>query len=213
MFVGITFGQVYIPTGVSTQSQILRNVPTSVVRVPANTYITDGNRAYLTAQVTPFQWVNTRVNDDNKNRVSNDYADRFQTKDHEDNIRRLLAADREERLSEFFRFVEQRNNENRRSQSNDRYWSDREEILRDLWRLRDDGNSRQSHELNRNQLNALLNRENTNNHNNEDRNRNDNRNNDRNDHNDRNDDRNTNGNRNERLRDLTDVWSRTSGRN
>lgn len=201
MFVGIAIAQVYIPTGVSTQSGIIRNVPSTVVRVPANTYITDGNRAYLTAQVTPFQFLNTRLNDDSRNRFSND---------REDNLRRLLAADREERLNELLRLVEQSRDENNRPQSNeDRYWNDREDRQRDAWRLRDDsGNSRQSNELNRNQLRALLNRENNNN-NDENRNRDNDRN--RNDRNDRNDS--NNNSNNDRFRDLNDVLNRASGRN
>lgn len=56
----------------STQSGIVRNVPTTLVRLPADTLFTDGNRAFVAAEV-PLHWANSQRglngngnNDDNR---------------------------------------------------------------------------------------------------------------------------------------------------
>lgn len=145
VFIGITFAQVYIPTGVSTQSGILRNVPSSVVRIPANTYITDGNgRAYVATQV-PLQLLNVRLNEDSRNLLSTD---------RDENLRRLIAS--EERFRNLLRFASSERDSGFRFDE-DRLTNDREDRLRDWIRSRNDNdaNSRQSTTLNRNQLRAL----------------------------------------------------------
>lgn len=61
----------------STQSGIVRNVPTTLVRLPADTLFTDGNRAFVAAEV-PLHWANTQRGlggSDNGNNDDNRRAD------------------------------------------------------------------------------------------------------------------------------------------
>lgn len=109
--VGITFAQVYVPTGVSTQSGIIRNVPTTYVRIPASTYITDGRQTYLAAQV-PLQLVNTNFNDNNQNRQNNQNQI---LNLREDNILRLIES--ENRLRQLLQQQENNDNNNRWNQN------------------------------------------------------------------------------------------------
>lgn len=108
MLVGIAVAQVYIPTGVSTQSGIVRNVPTQIVRIPADTYINDGRQTYLAAQV-PLQILNTN----NRGTNNNIYANTQNNRQHqtlnvrEENLRRLIES--ESRLRDLLLLVDQDN--------------------------------------------------------------------------------------------------------
>lgn len=119
MLVGIAVAQVYIPTGVSTQSGIVRNIPTQIVRVPADTYISDGRQTYLAAQV-PLQILNhgTHNNNNNHNNNQNSFhhqnnrqQNQFQSFNvREENLRRLIES--EARLRDLLLFADQDNNNN-----------------------------------------------------------------------------------------------------
>lgn len=154
-FVGIAFGQVYIPTGLSSQSGIVRNVPTSVVRWPANAYLSDGNRAYVAAQLPaqlsaqlpaqlPAQVYNLRSNANDRNQYSND---------QDESIRRYISADTEDRLRNFLRASPNPDSDLRQSLSNS--YEDRQSNDRDNYRVssrgyynNDEENSRQRNSQN-----------------------------------------------------------------
>lgn len=130
-FVGIAFGQVYVPTGLSSQSGIVRNVPTSVVRWPANAYLSDGNRAYVAAQLPgqlsaqlPAQVYNLRSNVNDRNQYSNG---------QDDFIRRYISADTEDRLRSFLRASPNPDSDLRQSLSNS--YEDRQNNDRSNYRV------------------------------------------------------------------------------
>lgn len=66
VLIGAASAQVYIPTGFSTQSGIVRNVPTNSVQLSADTVFTDGQRAFVAAEV-PFQYVSQRYSSQGNN--------------------------------------------------------------------------------------------------------------------------------------------------
>lgn len=120
MLVGISVAQVFIPTGVSTQSGIVRNVPTQIVRIPADTYINDGRQTYLAAQV-PLQFFNTNNRGTNNNNNNNLYTTATGTNTHnnrqfqtlnvrEENLRRLIES--EARLRDLLLLADQDNDNN-----------------------------------------------------------------------------------------------------
>lgn len=128
VLVGITCAQVYIPTGVSTQSGIVRNVPTTVYRIPANTVLTDGQRAFVAAPVPWQWWANPRSNDDNRN-------------EREEALRRLFENDNEDRLKNWLRWANDRDSDSRKSNRDDddkNAKNRKEETIRDLLRARED---------------------------------------------------------------------------
>lgn len=149
----------------SSQSGIVRNIPTQLVRIPASTYLSDGSRTYLAAPV-PLQLLNSRLINDNQN-------------DREVNLRRLIES--ENQLRNLLRLVENGNQRYNSYDDNNRYNSindnnrfnlnndnnqvdsndDRQDRIRDLLRARNDNNydddvNRRQNTLNRNQLRALL---------------------------------------------------------
>lgn len=98
--VGFAVGQVYIPTGVSTQSGIVRNVPTSLVRLSADTLFTDGNRAFVAAEV-PFHWLGgQRGLDGNQNRNGYSNNNNKNNNDDDDQNRRNSAGDNDGRRND-----------------------------------------------------------------------------------------------------------------
>lgn len=113
VLVGIACAQVYIPTGVSTQSGIVRNVPTQIVRIPADTYINDGRQTYLAAQV-PLQLFNNRGQNNNNLYTTNTNTNnnrQFQTLNvREENLRRLIES--EARLRDLLLLADQDNENN-----------------------------------------------------------------------------------------------------
>lgn len=115
MLVGIAFAQVYVPTGVSTQSGIVRNVPTQFLRVPADTYITDGRQTYVAAQV-PLQFFNRGSTNNNNNNnqfytQTNRQTNQFQSFNvREENLRRLIES--ETRLRDLLLRADQDNDYN-----------------------------------------------------------------------------------------------------
>lgn len=156
--------QVYIPTGTSTQSGIVRNVPTHLVQWPANTYITSGNRAYVAAQL-PLSVYGTRSNADNQNQYSND---------QDDSIRRYISEDTEERLRNFLRTSSDPDSDLRQSLSNSYGYRLNSGNNQDSQRAYNDNdlNSRQRNTLNRSQLrsSASLRRNNDSDNDNDDNN-------------------------------------------
>lgn len=125
MLVGIACAQVYIPTGVSTQSGIVRNVPTQIVRIPADTYINDGRQTYLAAQV-PFQLHFNTNNRGNNNHLyttataTNHNNRQFQTLNvREENLRRLIES--EARLRDLLLLADQDNDNNNGNNYNTNY--------------------------------------------------------------------------------------------
>lgn len=118
MLVGIAVAQVYIPTGVSTQSGIVRNVPTQIVRIPADTYINDGRQTYIAAQV-PLQLFNANNRGNNNNvYTANTHNNRqFQTLNvREENLRRLIES--ETRLRDLLLLADQDNDNNNNNNNN-----------------------------------------------------------------------------------------------
>lgn len=108
LLIGVCCGQVYFPTGLSTNSGIVRNVPTNVLRIPANTLLSDGNRAYLAAPI-PVQFYTTRTNDDNDNKnrfttirdentqdLRNERTKGFLRDDRDDKLKELLDGRRDD---------------------------------------------------------------------------------------------------------------------
>lgn len=102
--IGICCAQVYIPTSYSTSSGIVRNVPTTVLGIPANTYFSDGNRVFIAAQI-PNQYITTRLNEDvattetrNKNEKTQNLRQLVNKKD--EITKALLREDSNEKLNE-----------------------------------------------------------------------------------------------------------------
>lgn len=96
---GVCYGQVYIPTGVSSYSGIVRNIPTQYFRIPANTVLSDVNRAYIaTALPTPI-FIHSRINDD-----SNENQKKFNTdrNDQSQQIRKF-TTEKDERTKDYLK--------------------------------------------------------------------------------------------------------------
>lgn len=112
-FVGVTcaYPQLLLPASVSQQSGIIRNVPTTLVGLPANNILSDRDRAII-AQIQIDQLINSQLNNNavNRNNV-------------QDQINREIAIQTQARLRNL---SEQLRNEQLREQLRDQI--DRSEI-------------------------------------------------------------------------------------
>lgn len=97
--------QVYFPTGLSTQSGIVRNVPTSSFQLSADTFFTDGNRAFVAAEV-PYRYVNQQYNSQRNNGWTN-----FGSSNQQQQYQESYGTNSDDKLQELVRYA----NENRRS--------------------------------------------------------------------------------------------------
>lgn len=102
MLIGVCCAQVYIPTSYSTSSGIIRNVPTTLLGIPANTYFSDGNRVYIAAQI-PNQYITTRLNENVATETTNkDEKTQSLRKlaNEKDETKALLREDKNEKITE-----------------------------------------------------------------------------------------------------------------
>lgn len=128
-FVGIAFAQVYIPTGTSVQSGIIRNVP--LVRWPG-------------VNSSPAQVYRVRSNDESRDQYSSD-----------DSLSRYITVDTENRLRNYLRTSSDPDWDLRRTLSN--AYDDRDNQWNSVRSRNDnDERSRQRNTLNQDQLRALL---------------------------------------------------------
>lgn len=162
VLIGVCCAQIYIPSGLSTNSGIVRNVPTTFIRIPASTYLTDGNRAYLAAPI-PFQFITTRFSEDTtadrKNKFTADKDDKVQdlrkfTTDKDDRTKAQLRDDKDEKLVKDLTTLTTAQREDLLKTT-----VERNEKLRDLLKLRtdnkDDGTYRTTGTFDKDQLRAF----------------------------------------------------------
>lgn len=73
--VGVAYAlpQILIPTSVSHQSSIIRNIPTSLIGVPSNNVYSDRD---IITQLQLERWVQDRLNNNNQNRNIQDQINR-----------------------------------------------------------------------------------------------------------------------------------------
>lgn len=78
MIVGVAFAypQILIPTSLSHQSGIIRNIPTTVIGVPLNGLWNDRDRAAIITQWQIDQLIQDRLNNNNQNRNIQDQINR-----------------------------------------------------------------------------------------------------------------------------------------
>lgn len=69
--------QLLIPTSVSHQSSIVRNIPTTLIGIPLTNVLNDRERAAITTQWQIEQWIQDRLNNNNnQNRNIEDQLNR-----------------------------------------------------------------------------------------------------------------------------------------
>lgn len=133
MLVGVCCAQVYVPTSYSTSSGIVRNVPTTLLGIPANAYFSNGNRVYIAAQI-PNQYITMRLNEDvttkTRNKDENTQNLRKLVSETDAITKALLREDKNENLKE--------NNSQRKDLI--KITEDQFERIRDILKIRNERN-------------------------------------------------------------------------
>lgn len=103
ILIGVCCAQVFIPTSYSSSSGIVRNVPTTLFGIPANTYFSYGNRVYIAAQI-PNQYITIRLNEDaateTRNNDDNTQNPRKLINEKDEITKAHLREDKNEKLKE-----------------------------------------------------------------------------------------------------------------
>lgn len=78
VIVGVAYAlpQILIPTSVSHQSSVIRNIPTTLIGVPLNNVWNDRDRASIVTQWQIEQLIQDRLNNNNQNRNIQDQINR-----------------------------------------------------------------------------------------------------------------------------------------
>lgn len=89
VIVGVAYAlpQLLIPTSVSHQSGIIRNIPTTLIGVPLNNVWNDRDRAAIVTQLQIDQWIQDRLSNNNNN----------QNRNIQDQINREIAIQSQQR--------------------------------------------------------------------------------------------------------------------